>query len=305
MNKKILITGGSGVVGKPLTRSLLQKGYSIHHLSRDPQLHGNPRITVFKWDVLKKEIDQDCINGVDAIIHLAGESIAEKRWTDQRKKQIIESRTDSIGLIYDLLKNNPHHQVKTLISASAIGFYGDRGDELLSEESSPGTGFLSAACLEWEKAVDDGAQLGLRIIKFRTGVVLTDAGGALPEIAKPIKMGLGAALGSGNQWISWIHIQDVIKMYAFALENIRLRGTYNMTSPNPVTNSEITRTLAHIFNKKLWLPNVPAFALKLALGELSSLVLDSAKVSSSKIEREGFTFDFPEIKKALVDIYGD
>lgn len=305
MNKKVLITGGSGVVGKLLTRFLLQKGYSVHHLSREPQLHGNPRITVFKWDVIKKEIDKDCINGVETIIHLAGENIAEKRWTDQRKKQIIQSRTESIALIYSLLKDTSNHQVKTIISASAIGFYGNRGDELLTEESTPGHGFLSDACLEWEAAVDAGEKLNLRVIKFRTGVVLTDSGGALPEIAGPVKKGLGAALGTGKQWISWIHIQDVIKMYAFALENIRLRGTYNMTSPNPVTNIEITRSLAHIFNKKLWLPNVPAFALKLALGELSALVLDSTRVSSSKIEAEGFTFDFPDITKALDDIYRD
>ena len=284
---------------------LLQKGYSIHHLSRNPELHGNPRITVYKWDIDKNEIDEKCLDGVIAIVHLAGEGIAEKRWTAKRKQQIIQSRTASIGMIYDLLKRNPAHQVKTIVSASAIGYYGDRGNELLTEDSPPGKGFLPVACIEWEKAVDKGAELNLRVVKLRTGIVLTDEGGALPEIANPIKKGIGTALGSGKQWMSWIHIQDVIRMYVYALENTDIQGTYNMTAPYPVTNAEMTKTLAETFDKKLWLPNAPAFGLKLLLGEMSALVLDSDKVSSSKIENAGFKFDFTQLSSALKEIYSD
>lgn len=290
-------------MGKPLTRMLLQKGYNIHHLSRNPELHGNPRITVFKWDIDKSEIDENCIKGVSAIIHLAGEGIAEKRWTAKRKQQIIQSRTGSINLLYNLIRKNPDHRIETILSASAIGYYGDRDDELLTEDSKPGNGFLPLACLEWEKAVDEGEKLNLRVVKMRTGIVLSDAGGALPEIVNPIRKGLGAPLGSGKQWMSWIHLQDVNKMYVFALENEQVRGTYNMTAPKPVTNAEITNTLAEILDKKLWLPNVPAFSLKLLLGEMSALVLDSAKVSCLKIQSAGFTFDFPEVTGALKEIY--
>ena len=305
MSNTILITGASGLLGKPLTRMLLQKGYSIHHLSRNPELHGNPRITVYKWDIETNEIDETCLDGVIAIVHLAGEGIAEKRWTAKRKQQIIHSRTASIGMIYEMLKRNPFHQVKTIVSASAIGYYGDRGDELLREDSPPGKGFLPIACIEWEKAVSKGAELNLRIVTLRTGIVLSDEGGALPEIANPIKKGVGTVLGSGEQWMSWIHILDVIRMYVYALEQDSIQGTYNMTAPKPVTNAEMTEALADLFHKKLWLPKAPAFGLKLVLGEMSALVLDSDKVSSSKIENEGFKFDFTELRAALKQIYSD
>jgi uncharacterized protein (TIGR01777 family) len=305
MSRTILITGGSGLIGKPLTRLLLQKGFTIHNLSRDPQLHGNPRLRAFKWDVPKNYLDPQCIDGVEAIIHLAGENIADKRWTAQRKDEIISSRVDSINLIYDLLRQQPDHQVKSIISASAIGYYGNRAEEVLTEDSAPDTGFLSKACLEWEKAVGNAEELNLRVVILRTGIILSELGGALPEIAKPIERGIGAVLGSGKQWMSWIHLQDVIRMYAFAVENSSLTGIYNMTAPYPVTNLEMTFTLAQILNRKLWLPNVPAFALRLALGELSTLVLDSAKVSSEKIQSRGFIFEFPEIIGALKNIYSE
>jgi uncharacterized protein len=305
MSQKILITGGSGLLGKPLTRMLLQKGYTIHHLSRNPQFHGNPRLTVFKWDIENRQIDENCIAGVSAIIHLAGENIADKRWTAKRKEKIIQSRTESIRLLYKLLERSPDHQVTTVISASAIGYYGNRDNEILNEDAPPGRGFLPLACIEWEKAVDEGIPLNLRVVKLRTGIVLTDEGGALPEIAGPIKKGLGSPLGSGKQWMSWIHIQDVIRMYAFALENINLQGAYNMTAPNPVINSEMTKNLAQVLDRKLWLPNVPVIGLKVILGELSALVLDSARVSSAKMEAEGFKFDFPELNAALKEIYSE
>ena len=305
MSKTVLITGGSGLLGRPLTRMLLQKGYAVHQLSRHPELHGNPRITMFKWDIETNEIDENCLIGVEAIIHLAGEGIAEKRWTSNRKQQIVHSRTDSIRLLYDRLKLHQNHSVKTVISASAIGYYGDRANELLREGDAPGHGFLPDACIAWENAVDEAVHLNLRVVKLRTGIVLSAEGGALPEMAGPVKKGLGSPLGSGRQWMSWIHLQDVIRMYTYVLENQEMNGVYNMTAPNPVTNREMTYALARLFDKKIWLPKVPAVGLKIVLGELSALVLDSAKVSSSKIAAQGFKFDYPNLNDALKEIYID
>ncbi len=303
MSKTILITGGKGLVGKPLTQLLLQKGYTIHILSRNDEQQGIPNIKTFKWDVYKREIDGKCLDRVEAIIHLAGEGIAGKRWTDTRKKQIIESRTESIRLLYALLQKNPSHTVKSVISASAIGYYSDRGDDLMTEENKPAADFLAHSCVEWEKAVDEGLDLGLRIVKFRTGIVLDKNGGALSQMAKPVKMGFGAALGSGKQWMPWIHIQDVIRMYAYALENENLTGVFNMVAPNPVTNKEMSKAIAEALDKPFWLPNVPAFALKAAMGEMSTLVSGSTKVSANKIQAAGFKFDYPHLKEALKEIY--
>lgn len=303
MNKTILITGGSGLIGKALTRKLLQKGFTVHHLSRDPQDHGNPKLKIFKWDVLKNEIDEDCLQGVESIIHLAGEGIVDKRWTAKRKEEIIKSRTNSIAMLYNLISKTTNHKIQSVISSSAIGYYGDRENQLLNENSKSGEGFLPISCIAWEKAVDEGLKLNLRVVKLRTGIVLSAEGGALPEIAKLIKKGLGSPLGSGNQWMSWVHIQDAVNMYVFALENENTAGVYNMTSPQPVTNTEMTSTLAAIFDKKVWLPNVPAIGLKLMMGEMSAVVLDSSRVSSEKIINKGFQFKFPTLENALKEIY--
>ncbi|MEO5912159.1 MAG: TIGR01777 family oxidoreductase [Pelobium sp.] len=299
--KKILITGGSGTVGKHLSEMLLKKGYEVAHLSRSEGNH--PKIKTYLWDVDQQQIDENCIDGVDTIVHLAGAGIADSRWTDKRKDIIITSRTDSIALIYDLLKRKTN-QVKNVVSASAAGFYSDRKNTLLSETDSPNTDFLAHSCVLWEKAVDKGAALGLRVVKFRTGVILDLETGALPEIAKPIKWGVGSPLGSGKQWISWIHLDDVVNMYLKGIEDQRLKGAYNMSTPYPLTNEALTKAIANQLDKKLWAPKVPAFALKLMLGEMSAVVLGSTKMSVQKIEETGFKFKFPEVKAALKDIYG-
>jgi uncharacterized protein len=300
INKKILITGGSGGLGRQLTDLLLSKGYTVAHLSRGEVK--DKRVQTYHWDVNKGVIDENSVEGVDTIIHLAGAGIADERWTDQRKKVIIESRTKSIALVYDLLKRKSN-KVRMVISASGIGYYSDRGDELLTEDNPPADDFLGQCCVLWEQAVDKGAELGLRIAKFRTGVVLDKHAGALPKLAAPVKFGFGAALGSGRQWMPWIHWQDVAAMYLFAIEQ-EVSGVYNMAAPNPVTNAQLTKAVAKHLSKPLWLPNVPAFALKLALGEMSTLVLGSTKASADKIEQAGFHFKFDSIDKALTDIYG-
>lgn len=298
--KSILLTGGTGLIGSSLTQQLLDKGYSVSHLSRSAGK--DPRIKTFLWDVHKGEIEEHCIDGVDIIIHLAGAGIADGRWTEERKKEIIDSRTKSIQLIYSLLKTKKH-QVKSIISASAIGYYSDCGEEFMTEESAPFTDFMAKCCVEWEAAVDEGKALGLRITKFRTGVVL-DKEGALAKMAMPVKLYVGAPLGSGRQWIPWIHVQDVIGMYLFAVENESVEGIYNMVAPNPVTNKELTQAIAKQVHKPLWLPNVPAFLLKLLLGEMSTIVLGSTKVSAKKIEAAGYKFAYPEVSLALKAIYG-
>jgi uncharacterized protein (TIGR01777 family) len=296
----ILITGGSGLLGEQLTATLLQKGYSVCHLSRKPGK--NPNVTTYLWDIDKGTIDPDCIKGVDVIVHLAGEGIAGEKWTDERKKQLVESRTKSIGLIYDLLKSKKH-KVTSVVSASGIGYYGDSGNELMTEDSPPSPDFIGQCCVKWEQAVDDGLILGLRIVKFRTGVVLTKRGGALPKLAMPIKFGVGAALGNGKQWVPWIHMQDVINMYLLGIENETLSGVYNMVAPFPATNKHLTQAIAKRLKKPLWLPNVPAFALKLFLGEMSTVVLGSTKVSPAKIEKTGFHFKYIALEDALKEIY--
>jgi uncharacterized protein (TIGR01777 family) len=301
MHKHILLTGGTGLLGTHLTKTLLDKGYEVSHLSRTQG--NNPDVKTYLWDVAKGEIDENSIIGVDTIVHLAGAGVVDERWSDERKQELIDSRTKSIGLIYQVLRKK-NHIVNSVISASATGFYGDRGAEVLTEESDSGSDFLAEVCIKWEAAVDNGKELGLRIVKFRTGIVLDKNGGALPQLANPVKWGVGSPLGSGKQWMPWIHWRDVVKMYIYGIENAALSGVYNMTGPNPVTNKQLTKAVATQLHKPFWAPNVPVFVLKLILGEMRIAVLESAKTSSKKIEDTGFKFDYPQLSGALKDIYG-
>lgn len=301
MGGKILITGGTGTVGKPLSKLLTTLGYQVQHLSRT--IDAQSSYKTFKWDIDKGEIDPNCIDGVNTVVHLAGAGIADEKWTDERKQVLIDSRTKSIALIYGLLKSRKH-EVRNVVSASAAGYYSDRGNQVMVETDLPANDFLADCCVKWEQAVDEGLKLDLRIVKFRTGVILDKDSGALEKIAKPVKYGVGAPLGDGNQWIPWIHLEDVLQMYAFGIRNMDLAGAYNMCSPFPVTNKVLTKVIAKQLKKPLWLPKVPAFALKLALGEMSTIVLGSTKMSSQKIENAGFNFQYADIKNALNQIYG-
>ena len=297
----ILITGGTGLIGGNLTKQLLAKGYEVSHLTRKPE--NNPNIKTYLWNVEKGEIDEYCLENADLIIHLAGAGIADKRWTKKRKKLLIESRTKSIEMIYALMKRKSN-KVKTVISASATGYYSNRGDELLTEESKPASDFLATCCIDWENAVDEGLSMGLRVLKFRTGVVLNKKGGALPVLALPIKFGAGSPIGSGKQWIPWIHWQDVITMYIYSIEHENLSGVFNMVAPNPVTNKQMTQAVAQQLKRPLWLPKVPAFLLRLLLGEMSLVVLGSTRVSDEKITSAGFLFNYENVSSALKEIYG-
>jgi uncharacterized protein (TIGR01777 family) len=301
MGRSILLTGGTGLLGKHLTEALLSKGHTVSHLSRTEGK--DPRVKTYLWDINKNIIDPACIDGVDTIVHLAGAGIADKRWTEARKKEIIESRTKSIGLVYDLLRDKPH-TVASVISASGIGYYSDRGNTLLTEDSSPANDFLGTCCVAWEDAVDAGIDMGLRVLKFRTGVVLDKQGGALPTLAMPVKLFIGAPIGSGKQWVPWIHWHDAIAMYVYGIEHKNIKGVFNMVSPYPVTNKQLSKAVARQLHRPLWPINVPAFALKLALGEMSAVVLGSTKVSAEKIEGRGFKFTYPLLEQALKEIYG-
>lgn len=299
----ILITGATGLIGRHLTNALLANGHLVKQLSRRDVKPHSPKIEAFKWNIEKGEIDEACVDGADAIVHLAGENLGAKPWTNQRKKEIIDSRTRSVALIYDVLRKRSDHQVRSVVSASAVGFYGNQGNEILTESSKPGVNFLAETCMAWETAVDKGKNLGLRIVKFRNGIVLARDGGALPRLTKPIKAGIGAPLGSGKQWVPWIHIHDLVRMYMFALDHRHLQGPYNAASPHPVTNKTLTRAIAQQLNRKVLLPAIPAIVLRAIMGKMSELVITSDRTTADKIILEGFTFAYPDIEQALYDLY--
>lgn len=299
----VLITGASGLIGRPLCRQLQDGGYTVHALSRSEN-DERDGIKFFQWDPEKGIIDRNCIHDAVAVIHLAGEAITAKPWTKAQKQKIIKSRTESIKLVYKLIRNNSSSRVKTIISASGVGYYGHRGDELLTEQSRPGNDFLAQTCIAWENAVNEGETLGLRVVKLRTGVVLSSSGGALPQLAKPVKLGIGAALGSGKQWMPWIHIEDAVQMYMHVLKNEQCKGTYNMAAPSPVRNKELVTAVARRLKKPLWLPSVPVLFLQILLGEMKAVVLNSTNTSSEKISFSGFKYNFNSLDDALKDIYG-
>jgi uncharacterized protein (TIGR01777 family) len=298
--KNILITGASGLIGTKLIRNLQEKGHFVSILSRNPdKLKG---VKSFKWDITEQTIDNDALNGVDTIIHLAGAGIADARWTKSRKQLIIDSRVLSTRLLYKAIEETKA-PVKTIISASAVGFYGDRADEILNENSANGTGFLADCCQQWEKAVDEGLKFGVRLVKFRIGLVLSKQGGALSKLETPVSLFLGAPLGSGKQWMPWIHVTDLLAVFEKAIENSKLIGTYNACSPIPVTNLEFTKILAKTLFRPVWPIKVPELILKLVLGEMSDVILISNHTTSQKLINTGFKFKYAGLDEALKEIY--
>lgn len=298
--KTILITGASGLIGTRLTKMLEQNGHHVRHLSRTKK---DNSVSSFTWDIEKKHIDKGVFDSVDAVIHLTGAGIADKPWTAKRKQQILESRTNSTALLFDTLKAT-QHTVHTFISASAIGYYGF-GDGIFSEDSEPGNDFLADVVRRWEAQADKIQSLSIRTVKIRTGIVLSKDGGALKEITKPVRFGVGAVLGTGKQHMSWIHIDDLSQMFMYALMNDKINGAYNAVSPTWTTNEELTKGIARVLKKPLWLPPVPGFVLKILLGEMADLVLKGSKISSDKIQQAGFKFKFPLLEGALENLLGN
>lgn len=301
MPNRILITGGSGLVGMELSKLLTENGYEVAHLTRSKD--ANFPYQQFKWDISSQQIEDGAINFADAVIHLAGASVADKRWTDERKSLIITSRTESAALLKQAIAKQKN-KIQHFIGASGVNYYGmDTGDSLMLEDNPAGDdGFLPEVCKLWEKATDDIEELGIKTAKVRIGVVLAKDGGALPQLAQPIKLGAGAALGSGNQIMSWIHIDDLCGIFLHILKK-NLTGPYNAVAPNPVTNKELTKAVAKELDKPLWLPNVPSFAMKILLGEMADMVLGGVKASSLKIESTGYQFKFDKVELALKEIY--
>ncbi|MES2410407.1 MAG: TIGR01777 family oxidoreductase [Bacteroidota bacterium] len=299
---KILITGATGLVGTALVNLLLKKKHSVNVLSLSlADIEDKPNFQAFLWNPESGKIDENCLYEVDVIIHLAGANIS-KRWTNSYKQEIIESRILSAELLYNLVRKNPN-QVKHFISASAPAIYPYSIDKVYDETTKESEdSFLSNVVKKWEESADRFQVLGLTVCKIRTGIVLSNKGGALPEMVKPIKMGFGAVFGNGNQMQSWIHVEDLAALYCFAAEK-KIEGIYNAVTPNPVNNKELTKIIAEKFNKPLWLPNIPEFVMKLLLGEMSYLLFTSKNISSDKIRQAGFQFQFAEIKKAIADLY--
>ena len=292
---KILITGASGLIGKRLTELLTQQGHEVSHLGRTKR---TGKIPSFVWDVDRGAMDEQALN-VDAVVNLAGAGVADKRWTQKRKLEILESRTKSAALLARYL--NQTQQVKTVVSASAIGYYGFGLDSVeLTVESKPGNDFLAQVVKAWESEVDKIQNN--RSVKLRIGSVLSEKGGALKEMTTPIRWGVGAPLGSGKQYLSWIHIDDLCNMFIKAIEDNSLHGIYNASGPYAVTNKEFTRTIAQTLRKPLWLPPIPGFVLKVLVGEMADIVLNGSIVSSKKIQQTGYTFQFSSLEDALTNL---
>jgi uncharacterized protein len=307
----VLITGGSGLVGTRLTEILLDRGFTVSHLTRKVEVAGvdtshgvgGKPVKTYLWDIKKGIIDEKALLEADYLVHLAGAGIADENWSEERKKEIIDSRTKSIDLIVSKLKVLPHRLI-SFVSASGIGYYGaDTGNEHISEQYTPGNDFVADCCIQWEAAADKIQALGIRTVKLRTGIVLSEKGGALPRLTQPVRWGVGAALGTGKQWQSWIHLDDLCELFIKSLTDQQMTGVYNAVAPNPVTNHDLTKISAQVLNRPFWMPNVPEFALKLVFGEMASVVLGGNYILNQRIKLEtDFDYKFVEVKAALEDL---
>jgi uncharacterized protein (TIGR01777 family) len=302
MAATVLITGATGLVGKKLTAHLLNKGYKVHILTTQKALSSTEtNIHYFYWNPQNKTIDLSCFEGAEAVVNLAGSPIAQ-RWTKSAKASILNSRVQALNVLADAIKEN-NFPIKHLISASAIGIYPDsktnyyQEDDVVSENCS----FLRTVVQKWEAAANQFESLNIKSTILRIGIVLDNNGGALPKIMTPIQNYFGAVLASGEQWQSWIHSDDLVAMFIYVLESKRY-GVFNAVAPNPVRQSELTKTIGHVIKKPIFLPNIPEFMLKLILGGMSAVVLESQRVCSKKIQSIGFKFDYHELSAALNDL---
>ena len=303
----VLITGGTGLIGNALTKELINKGYGVIILSRHAakKNQGDSKKTFANWDVKNATIDKEAIQKADHIIHLAGANVAGERWSDKRKTEIRESRIKSGELLVKALKEIPN-KIQTVISASAIGWYGADpqipNPKPFVETNGASSDFLGATCKLWEASISPVVELGKRLVILRTGIVLDVAGGAYPEFRRTLKFGIASILGSGKQIISWIHIDDLVRIYIEAIENKSLEGPFNAVAPKPVSNEYLVKEMAKVKGGPYITVQVPSFALKVILGEMSVEVLKSATVSSQKIEKSGYSFLFPNIETALFNL---
>jgi uncharacterized protein (TIGR01777 family) len=299
--KRLLIAGATGLVGQEIVKQCHDQNIAVNYLSTSKsKLENKTNYKGFYWNPKLGEIDRECFNDVDVIINLAGSTIA-KRWTDSYKEEIEKSRVDALQLLYKAIENESV-PIKHLISASAIGVYPDSLTHYYDEDFKDfDNRFLSDVVRSWEKEANRFKKLNIKVSKIRIGIVLSNKGGALPQLVKPIKLFAGSALGSGNQWQSWIHIKDLAALFLFVMQN-KLEGKFNGVAPNAVTQKELVKDIAEAVQRPIILPAVPGFMLKLILGEMSALVLESQRVSSKKIERLGYKFKYYHLKPALEDL---
>ena len=298
---KILITGATGLIGTELVKLLLENNYTVHYLTTDAsKIQNKPNYKGFFWNPQEGKIDENCLQEIDSIVHLAGASIA-KRWTNSYKQELIESRVLSAHLLFGLLKKTQHN-VQHIISASGTAIYPDSATAIYDETSKEvENSFLANVVVRWEESIDQFKLLNLKVTKIRTGVVFSNKGGALLEMIKPIKMGVGSGFGSGNQVQTWIHLHDVAQLYLFAIKN-KLEGILNAVAPDLITNQNLTKLLAQKLKKTIWLPNIPQFVMKLILGEMHILLFNNKKIIPKRTQEAGFNFQFPTIQKALNDL---
>jgi uncharacterized protein (TIGR01777 family) len=300
MAKNVLLTGGSGFIGSYLTKVLIDNGFSVSVLSRSDRKNTD-LITFYKWDLEHNYIDEEAVLKADYIVHLAGEGIVEKSWTPKRKKALLESRIQPIDLIYAVLKKN-NKLLDAFISASAVGIYGAvTNEEICTEESPSENDFLGITCQKWEAASDKITSLGIRTVKIRTGIVLGRKDGFLKKLSPGFKAGFGTILGTGKQYLPWIHVEDLCNIYLKAIQDEQINGAYNATVLDNTSNETLSKTLANLYGYTIWLPKIPAFVLRLFLGEMSQVVLNGQRVSSEKIKQRGFKFRFKNLEAALSD----
>lgn len=308
----VIITGGTGLIGTVLARVLVQMGYEVIIFTRSPKASSGENVSYAVWNIDAQTVDEDSLKKADYIIHLAGANVAEKRWTKNRKQEIVDSRVKSGELIVKALKEIPN-KVKAVFSSSGIGYYGPDltpgphpGGEgraaPFCETDPPFNDFLATTVRQWEGAIEPVRDLGKRLVIFRTGIVLSNEGGAYKEFKMPLKFGVASVLGTGKQVVSWIHIDDLVRLYVEAIENEKWNGVYNAVAPAAVTNKQLIKEIARQNRKFYFTASVPSFVLKTVLGELSIEVLKSATVSSGKIQQEGFHFLYPTIDKAVSNL---
>jgi uncharacterized protein (TIGR01777 family) len=301
-SNKILITGASGLVGKRLTELLLAQGFEVNTLGRKPQ-RNEKHVKHFVWNVEKQTIDEKALDGVKAIVHLAGAGVADERWTATRKKEILESRINSARLLFQTLSSIPH-SVECVVSASAVGYYGDAGAVVLKENAPPAKTFLADVCVQWEQAISAFSKLNIREVRLRIGIVLAKNGGALPELSKTIPLGIAGYFSKHPLFYPWIHIDDVCGIFIHAIKNNSVSGAYNTTAPKPLELKDLMSSIVKGMGKKALLVPAPPFALKLAMGEMAEMLLSSQNCSAEKIEQSGYRFLFKDAAEAVKNLVG-
>ncbi|MBG00010.1 MAG: TIGR01777 family protein [Owenweeksia sp.] len=296
---KIIITGGSGLIGTEISRQLLDEGHEVVYLSRHPRTN-DLGINEYEWNPDTETLDIQAFEDVSGIINLAGASIS-KKWTSEYKNEILRSRVDGTRLLFETVQSH-RFPIRFFISASASGYYPNSYDQEYSEEAPPGNDFLSMVCQKLEQEAQLFEKVGVRSVRMRIGIVLSNKGGALPQIARPVRLGLGAALGDGHQWMPWVHLEDVAAMFVYAATSDSLSGVYNAGGPYNVTNEELSRLVAKVLDKPFFMPNIPKFLLKLALGEMAETALASTKINTDKIQQAGFRYRHTDLEESLSDL---